>query len=64
VLDRDTAKVIAYAIQKTSRKAGATLVVATTHTDMVDDLAPSLFIEKRYREKVHVSNPFPRAEPV
>lgn len=62
VLDRDTAKVIAYAMQKTSRKAGATLVVATTHTDMVPDLAPSLFIEKRYREKVHVANPFPRKE--
>ena len=63
VLDRDTAKGIAFAMQKTSRKAGATLIVATTHTDMVPDLAPSLYIEKRYREKVHVANPFPREEP-
>ncbi|MCY1307866.1 hypothetical protein D9M70_578320 [compost metagenome] len=33
---------------------GATLIVATTHTDMVNDLAPNLFVEKRYREKIHI----------
>jgi ABC-type ATPase with predicted acetyltransferase domain len=54
VLDRVTAKVIAYNIQKTARKIGATLVVATTHRDMVDDLDPDLYIEKRYREKVKI----------
>jgi ABC-type ATPase with predicted acetyltransferase domain len=54
VLDRTTAKVIAYALQRAARNAKATLIVATTHTDMVDDLAPSLFIEKRYREKVRL----------
>jgi hypothetical protein len=30
------------------------LIVATTHTDMVPDLAPSLYIEKRYREKLRI----------
>lgn len=52
VLDRVAAKVIAFSIQKTARKAGATLMVATTHTDMVEDLQPDLYIEKRYREKL------------
>lgn len=54
VLDRTSAKVIAYSLQKTARRAGATVIVATTHTDMVRDLAPDLRIEKRYREKLRV----------
>lgn len=54
VLDRVTAKVIAFNLQKTARKQGATLMVATTHTDMVEDLAPNLYIEKRYREKIEI----------
>lgn len=54
VLDRVTAKVIAFNLQKIARKMGATLIVATTHTDMVDDLAPTLFIDKRYREKISI----------
>jgi uncharacterized protein len=54
VLDRTAAKVIAYSVQKTARRAGKTLIVATTHTDMVPDLAPSLYIEKRYREKLRI----------
>ena len=54
VLDRVAAKVIAYSLQKTARRAGATVIVATTHTDMVPDLGPDLYIEKRYREKLRV----------
>lgn len=54
VLDRTTAKVIAFNLQKIARKMGATLIVATTHTDMVNDLAPNLFIDKRYREKIEI----------
>lgn len=54
VLDRTSAKVIAYSLQKTARRAGATVIVATTHTDMVADLYPDLYIEKRYREKLRV----------
>lgn len=54
VLDRTTAKVIAFNLQKIARKMGATLMVATTHTDMVADLAPNLYIEKRYREKIEI----------
>lgn len=54
VLDRTTAKVIAYNIQKIARKVGATVLVATTHGDMVEDLAPDLYIDKRYREKIEI----------
>ena len=52
VLDRTAAKVIAFSMQKVARRAGATVLVATTHTDMVGDLCPDLVIEKRFREKV------------
>lgn len=54
VLDRDTAKVIAFNLQRVARNVGATLMVATTHTDMVPDLAPNLYINKRYREKIEI----------
>lgn len=54
VLDRTAAKVIAFSLQKVARRAGATVIVATTHTDMVPDLCPDLTVEKRYREKVRV----------
>lgn len=54
VLDRTTAKVLAFNLQKVARARGATLMVATTHTDMVADLAPTLYIEKRYREKIQI----------
>jgi ABC-type ATPase with predicted acetyltransferase domain len=56
VLDRTSAKVIAYSVQKAARRAGATVIVATTHTDMVDDLYPDLKIEKRFREKVQIDH--------
>jgi ABC-type ATPase with predicted acetyltransferase domain len=52
VLDRTTAKIIAYAIQKTARRSGATLAIATTHRDLINDLGPDLYIEKRFREKL------------
>jgi uncharacterized protein len=58
ILDRTAAKVIAYSLQKAARHAGATLMVATTHTDLVEDLQPDLYIEKRFREKVHVEQPY------
>lgn len=54
VLDRTTAKNVAFNIQKVARSVGATLMVATTHDDMVRDLHPNLKITKRYREKVEI----------
>ncbi|RWI35409.1 ATP-binding cassette domain-containing protein [Mesorhizobium sp.] len=52
VLDRATAKVIAFNVQKVARALGKTLMVATTHTDLKDELGPSLTITKRFRERV------------
>lgn len=52
VLDRETARVVSFNVQRTARKLGKTVVVATTHTDLVDDLKPSLVIEKYYKAKV------------
>jgi len=54
VLDRDTAKIVAFNMQRVARKVGATLIVATTHTDMVPDLMPNVEIIKRYREKIDI----------
>lgn len=57
VLDRTVAKVVAFNIQKIARKLGTTVLVATTHDDMVEDLSPDVFIDKRYREKVLIQRP-------
>lgn len=54
VLDRTSAKAIAFALQKAARRAGATVLVATTHGDLRDDLGPDLIVEKRFREKLRV----------
>lgn len=56
VLDRITAKVIAFNCQKIARAQGKTLMVATTHTDLKEELGPSLTITKRFRERVEVEN--------
>lgn len=55
VIDRTTAKVLAFNLQRTARAFGATLMVATTHMDMVPDLAPNVYIDKRYREKISIT---------
>lgn len=54
VLDRETAKVVAFNMQKVARRAGKTLMVATTHTDLGDELGPNLQITKRFQERVDV----------
>jgi ABC-type ATPase with predicted acetyltransferase domain len=54
VLDRVTAKVIAFNVQKVARALGKTLMVATTHTDLKEELGPDLTITKRFRERVDV----------
>lgn len=55
-LDRVTAKVVAFNMQKVARKLNKTLVVATTHMDLKDELAPNLYVEKYYRDKIEVQN--------
>ncbi len=46
-LDRTTAKVVAYCIQKAARKLGKTLLVATAHDDLLHDLNPNVHIIKK-----------------
>lgn len=54
VLDRTTAKLVAFSMQKVVRRLGKTFMVATTHDDLREELGPSLTITKRFREKVEV----------
>lgn len=55
VLDRVTAKVVAFSVGRAARKAGATLLVATTHEDLIEELAPTVTVRKLYRERVSVT---------
>ncbi len=55
VLDRETAKIVAFNISRAARRAGAILIVATTHEDLVDYLAPTLTIRKLFGSRVQVS---------
>jgi len=54
VLDRVTAKVISFNLQKVARERGKTFMVATTHTDLIDELGPDLTIYKRFKERVDI----------
>ncbi len=56
VLDRVTAKVVSYTVQKTARKFGKTLLCATTHEDLLPDLKPDLSVRKLFGESVSVSH--------
>ncbi|MDH5438485.1 MAG: hypothetical protein OEX76_06245 [Candidatus Bathyarchaeota archaeon] len=38
-LNRGTAKIVAFNVQKLARKLGKAVVAATTHTDIFEDLA-------------------------
>jgi ABC-type ATPase with predicted acetyltransferase domain len=53
-LDRETAKIVAYNVQKLARKLGKAVVAATTHTDLFEDLAPSVHIHKRFGKEIEV----------
>jgi ABC-type ATPase with predicted acetyltransferase domain len=53
-LDRETAKIVAYNVQKLARKLGKAVVAATTHTDLFEDLAPSVHIHKRFGKEISV----------
>jgi ABC-type ATPase with predicted acetyltransferase domain len=47
LLDRVTAKVVAYCMQKAARRFGKTLLVATAHDDLLYDLNPNIHIVKK-----------------
>lgn len=54
ILDRVTATAVAYNIRRLAASVGATVIVATTHTDLKQDLSPSIYVEKRFREQLKV----------
>jgi len=53
-LDRDTAKIVAYNVQKLARELGKAVLVATTHTDLFRDLQPSVHVHKRFGKEIRV----------
>jgi len=53
-LDRDTAKIVAYNLQKLARQQGKAVLAATTHMDLLDDLKPSVHIHKRFGKEISV----------
>ena len=53
-LDRDTAKIVAFNVQKLARKTGRAVIAATTHTDLFEDLAPSVHIHKRFGKEIRI----------
>lgn len=59
VLDRTTARVVAFNVRKFAQHCNATLIVATTHRDMLEELAPTLYVEKRFKEKIEVTKSCP-----
>jgi ABC-type transport system involved in cytochrome c biogenesis ATPase subunit/GNAT superfamily N-acetyltransferase len=53
-LDRNTAKVVAFCIQKLARKMGVTAIAATTHTDLAEDLKPTTWVVKKFGAEADV----------
>ncbi|MCW4010625.1 MAG: ATP-binding cassette domain-containing protein [Candidatus Bathyarchaeota archaeon] len=53
-LDRDTARIVAYNLQRMARQQGKAVIAATTHADLIRDLAPNVHINKRYGKQVTI----------
>ena len=54
ILDRTTAKIVSLSLRKFAKKVGATVIVATTHKDLRDELAPTVYVDKRLKDKIVV----------
>jgi len=54
-LDRVMARILAYLVQKVARKHGKTVVVGTTHRDVIEDFQPDIVIEKGFERDVEVT---------
>ena len=54
LLDRDTARVVAFNMQRLARRLGKCLIVATCHRDLFEDLNPSVYVEKGFGAEVSV----------
>jgi ABC-type lipoprotein export system ATPase subunit len=54
-LDRDTAKIVAFNLQKLARQQGRAVIAATTHQDLLEDLAPDVLVRKRFGKEIDVT---------
>ena len=59
-LDRDTAKIVAFNLQKLARQQGKAVLAATTHLDLFEDLHPSVHVHKRFGKEITIEY-FPNA---
>lgn len=57
ILDRVTARAVAFNAAKLARARGVTLLVATTHTDLIEELGPDLIVTKRFANRVDMVRP-------
>jgi GNAT superfamily N-acetyltransferase len=55
MLDRETAKIVAFNIQKIARQMHKAVIVATTHKDLFEDLNPSVQIHKQFGKEIVVN---------
>jgi energy-coupling factor transporter ATP-binding protein EcfA2/GNAT superfamily N-acetyltransferase len=55
-LDRVMARVIAFLFQKAARRLGKTVIVATTHRDLMGDFQPDAVVDKGFERDVKVKN--------
>lgn len=53
-LDRDTAKILSWNLQKLARQEGKCVIAATTHNDLFHDLQPDVHIHKRFGKEIQV----------
>jgi ABC-type lipoprotein export system ATPase subunit/GNAT superfamily N-acetyltransferase len=53
-LDRDTAKIVAFNLQKLARQQGRAVIVATAHHDLSEDLAPDVLMKKRFGKEIDI----------
>ena len=53
-LDRDTARIVAFNLQKQARQHRKAAITATTHNDLTADLAPNVHIHKQYGKQLTI----------
>jgi ABC-type transport system involved in cytochrome c biogenesis ATPase subunit/GNAT superfamily N-acetyltransferase len=54
-LDRDTAKIVSFNLQKLARQEGRCVIAATTHSDLAKDLNPDVHVHKRFGKEIEVT---------
>ncbi len=63
-LDRETAKVLAYNLQKCARRRRVTLMLATPHHDLLEDVNPDTVIYKGFGKETNIEYRRPLMQPL